>query len=145
MVRFRWGFFSLLVDSHLLSVSSHVILSKLFLTAMPSWSLHPQGLPKAPSPNTITLGVSVVTYAFGGDTIQSTAENFFMHVLSRVRFFATPWPVACQVPLSIYRIFQARILGVGCHFLLQRMFLIQWSNWHPLSLLHYRLTVDSSR
>ena len=31
----------------------------------------------------------------------------------------TPWAEACQAPLSVYGILQARITGVGCHFLLR--------------------------
>ena len=33
----------------------------------------------------------------------------------------TPWTVACQAPLSID--FPGKNTGVGCHFLLQRIFL----------------------
>ena len=41
---------------------------------------------------------------------------------------------------SVHGISQARILGVGCHFLLQGVFLTQGSN---LSLLHWQ--ADSFR
>ena len=47
---------------------------------------------------------------------------------------ATPWSIACQALLSIpgssvHGIFQARILpGMGCHFLLQQIFLTQGLN-----------------
>ena len=39
---------------------------------------------------------------------------------------------------SVHGIFQARILGVGCHFLLQGIFPTQ--GWHPhlLGLLHWQ-------
>ena len=51
-------------------------------------------------------------------------------VLSRVLIFVTPeWTVACQAPLSMD--FPGRNTGVGCHFLLQGVFLIQ-------GLLHCR-------
>ena len=33
-------------------------------------SSNPNYLPKAPSPNTITLGVRALTYEFGGNTVQ---------------------------------------------------------------------------
>ena len=43
--------------------------------------------------------------------------------LSHVQLFEPPWTVAYQVPLSV-GFFQVRVLGtgVGCHFLLQRIF-----------------------
>ena len=52
---------------------------------------------------------------------------------SRVQFFATPWPAACQAPLSMN--FPGKNTGVGCHFLLQAIFPTQGSN---LGLLHCR-------
>ena len=70
--------------------------------------------------------------------------------LSHVRLFATPWTVAHQASLSMGFSRQeywkpARLLCpwdspgkntvVGCHFLLQRIFLTQKSNW---GLLHCR-------
>ena len=47
--------------------------------------------------------------------------------------FATPWTVACQAPLSMG--FSRQEYGVGCHFLLQGIFLTQEPN---LGLLHCR-------
>ena len=41
-------------------------------------------------------------------------------LLSHVRFFATPWTVAYQAPLSMG--FSGNSTGVDCHFLLQRIF-----------------------
>ena len=79
--------------------------------------------------------MSGLTYAFGGDTIQSAAEHVFAHVLSRVRFFVTPWPVARQVPLVYLQNFPGKNTGVGCHFLLQRIFPTQRSNPHLWRLL----------
>ena len=52
--------------------------------------------------------------------------------LSCVRLFATPWTVACQARPSMGCMFCS---GVGCHFLLQRIFPTQGSN--P-GLLHCR-------
>ena len=46
--------------------------------------------------------------------------------LSPVRLFATPWTVARQAPLS--GDFSSKNTGVGCHFLLQGIFLTQGSN-----------------
>ena len=58
--------------------------------------------------------------------------------LSHVQFFASPWTAACQAPLSWD--FPAKNTGVGCHFLLQGIFLTQESN--P-SLLHCRQILPS--
>ena len=46
--------------------------------------------------------------------------------LSRVRFCATMWTVACQDPLSMY--FPGKNTRVGCHFLLQGIFWTQGLN-----------------
>ena len=46
--------------------------------------------------------------------------------LSRVRLFATPWTVACQAALSMRS--PGKNTGVGCHSLLQGIFLTQGSN-----------------
>ena len=53
--------------------------------------------------------------------------------LSHVQFFATPWTVAYQHPLSMG--FSSKNAGVGCHSLLQGIFPTQGSNLGPL---HYR-------
>ena len=50
---------------------------------------------------------------------------------SRLRLFATPWTVAYQAPQD----FPGKNTGVGCHFLLQEVFLTQGLN---LGLLHCR-------
>ena len=49
---------------------------------------------------------------------------------SPVRPFATPWTVARQAPLSMG--FSGKNTGVGCHFLLQRIFPTQGLNLHLL-------------
>ena len=46
--------------------------------------------------------------------------------LSRVRLFVIPWTVAHQAPRSMG--FSGMNTGVGCHFLLQGIFLTQGSN-----------------
>ena len=51
-------------------------------------------------------------------------------LLSCVWFFATPWTVACQAPLSMR--FPGKNTGVGCHFLLQGIFPTQGSKLHLL-------------
>ena len=51
----------------------------------------------------------------------------------------TPWTVAHQAPLS--RDFPGKNTGVGCHFLLQGIFITQGLNPHLLRLLHWQ--VDS--
>ena len=44
-------------------------------------------------------------------------------MLSLVQLFVTPWTVAFQAPLSMG--FPGKNIGVGCHFLLQGIFLTQ--------------------
>ena len=56
--------------------------------------------------------------------------------LSHVRLFATPWMVAYQAPRSMDSL--GKNTGVGCHFLLQGIFLTQGSNLSLLHLLHWQ-------
>ena len=56
---------------------------------------------------------------------------FIRKLLSCVQLFATPWGVACQASLSME--FSSKNTGVGCHALLQGIFLTQGLN---LGLLH---------
>ena len=58
--------------------------------------------------------------------------------LTRVRLFATLWIVARQASLSIFQDFPGKSTGVGCHFLLQGIFLILGSNPCLLRLLHWK-------
>ena len=51
------------------------------------------------------------------------SESHFSHV----QLCATLWAIVCQVPLSV-RFFPSKNIGAGCHFLLQRIFLIQELN-----------------
>ena len=53
--------------------------------------------------------------------------------LSRVQLFAIPWTVAHQAPSSMG--FSRKGTGVGCHFLLQGIFLTQGLN---LGIRHSR-------
>ena len=57
-------------------------------------------------------------------------------LLSPVRLFVTPGTVAHQVSLSMN--FPGKNIGVGCHFLLQGIFLIQGLNPCLLRLLHHQ-------
>ena len=56
--------------------------------------------------------------------------------ISRVQFFVTPWTAAARLlcPWG----FPSKNTGVGCHFLLQGIFLTQGSNPHRLHLLRCR-------
>ena len=54
-------------------------------------------------------------------------------MLNRVQLFRTPWTLACQAPLPMG--FSRQNTRVGCHALLQGIFLTQASN---LGLLHRR-------
>ena len=56
--------------------------------------------------------------------------------LSHVCLFVTPWTVAHQAPRSME--FPDKNTGVGCHSLLQGIFLTQGSNPCLLCLLHCR-------
>ena len=72
-------------------------------------------------------------------TVWDTREAFDLiykvKLLSRVRLFATPWTVARLLcPLDS----PGKNTGVGCHFLLQRIFLTQGSN---LGLPHCKQTL----
>ena len=50
-------------------------------------------------------------------------------VLSHVQLCATPRTAPCQAPLSMG--FSSKVIRVGCHFLLQGIFLIQKSLVSP--------------
>ena len=55
------------------------------------------------------------------------AEYSEVKWLSRARLFATPWTVACTKSLHPWE-FLGKSTRVGCHFLLQGIFLTQGSN-----------------
>ena len=55
----------------------------------------------------------------------------------RVWLCATLWTVVHQAPLSLE--FYSKNIGVGCHFLLQGIFLTQESIWCLLCLLHWQM------
>ena len=55
---------------------------------------------------------------------------------SHVQLFATPWTIACQPPLSMG--FSGKNTGVGCHVLLQGIFLTQGLNPCLLHLLPWQ-------
>ena len=60
-------------------------------------------------------------------------------MLTHVQLFSTPWTLARQASLSMG--FPGKNTGVGCHVLLQGIFLTQGSNLHLLDLRHWQ--VDS--
>ena len=55
-------------------------------------------------------------------------------MVCRIQLFGTPWTVDHQ--LSLLWNFPGKNTGVGCHFLLQEIFLIQGLNLYLLHLLH---------
>jgi len=62
------------------------------------------------------------------------------HSFSCVRLFVVPWTVVQEDPLSMGSSQPEPFPTLmGCHFLLQRIFLTQGSNPHLLRLLHRRL------
>ena len=75
-----------------------------------------------------------LSYQGSPSTMQVVMKTVCAQSLSRVQLLATLWMVVHQAPLSMG--FSRH--GVGCHFLLQEIFLIQRSNLH---LLHWQ--VDS--
>ena len=62
----------------------------------------------------------------------------YVQLFSFVWLFATLCTVAHQAPLSMRFFRQEYWSGVDCHFLLQGIFLTQWSNKCFLCLLHCR-------
>ena len=60
-----------------------------------------------------------------------------IQLLSWVWLFATPWTEACQAPLSMG--FSRQKYWMGCHFLLQGIFLIQGSKLSLLHLLNWEM------
>ena len=71
----------------------------------------------------IDLNVKLLNFYFKNrkifDLWELESEN--VKLLSHVWLCAAPWTVACQVPLSMG--FPGKNTGVGCHFLLQEIFL----------------------
>ena len=64
-----------------------------------------------------------------------THKPMCAQLFSYVQLFVTPWTLACQSPLSMGFLMDKNT-GVGCHFLLQRIFSTQGSNLILLHLLH---------
>ena len=62
----------------------------------------------------------------------------YVCALSRVRLFVIPGTVARQTTLCPWD-FPGKDTGVGCHFLLQRIFQTQGSNLHLLCPLHWQV------
>ena len=72
----------------------------------------------------------------GRPAVNILEYNFALcvYVLSLVQLFVTPWTIACLCPWN----FLGKNIGVGCHFLLQWVFLTQGLNPHLLCLLHWQ-------
>ena len=68
-----------------------------FYKAPSSW---PNYLPNARPPNTISLGIRVSTYEFGGTQVFSPYACILSCFIS-VQLFATLWAITRQVPLSV--------------------------------------------
>ena len=62
---------------------------------------------------------------------------YMLSRFSRIRLFVTPWTIARQAPLSWDS--PGKSPGVGCHALLQGMFLTQGSNRNLWSSLHWQV------
>ena len=64
-----------------------------------------------------------------------------MYMCSVTQSQSNLWnPVDCSPPgSSVHEVFQASILAVGCHFLLQGILLTQGSKQHLLHLLHWQV------
>ena len=65
--------------------------------------------------------------------------SWYLRMYCPIQLSAPPWTVSTRL-LCPWN-FPAKNTGVGCHFLLQGIFLIQVSNVHLLHLLHWQ--VDS--
>ena len=62
---------------------------------------------------------------------------FMLIGLSHVRLFGTSWAIVCQALLSME--FSSKNTRVGCHFLIQQIFLTQGLNPSLLSLLNWQM------
>ena len=68
--------------------------------------------------------------------VRLTVWIIVFRCFSHIQLFATPWTVAHQLlcPWD----YPGKNIGVGCHSLLQGIFLTQGSNLHLLGLLHWQ-------
>ena len=64
-----------------------------------------------------------------------------LHSLTCVKLLATPWTIAHQAPLSMK--FPGKKPGVGCHFLLQGLFLTQGVSCIGRQILYYCSTWEA--
>ena len=85
-----------------------------------------------PEPNFFCFSVSSL-----GQFVPLCCGRVHVRILSCVWLFVTLWTVARQTPLSMRLL--GKNTGVGCHFLLQRIFLTQGSNPYLLWLLHWQV------
>ena len=90
---------------------------------------------------------NIITFIYPKHTLDST-DTYECHckacvhapLLSRSWFFATPWTVTHQAPLSVG--FPRQVLGVGCHFLLHKIFPAQGYNPRLLHWQEYTLPLS---
>ena len=69
----------------------------------------------------------------------SSYHACMLSCFSHVQLFVIPWTIACQAPLSMGFSRQEYSRWVGCHSLLQGIFLIQVLNPSLLHLLHWQV------
>ena len=83
-------------------------------------------------------GAKLESPALQADSLHSESwgKQYRLSCFSHVRLFATLWTVTHQAPLSLD--FPGKNTGVGCHFLLQGIFLTQGLNLSLLYLLHWQ-------
>ena len=76
-----------------------------------------------------------------GEQLYPLQREMYICMLSRcscVRLIATPWTIRLLCPWDS----PGKNTGVGCHFLLQGIFLTQVSNLSLLCLLHWQQILD---
>ena len=82
-------------------------------------------------------GFSCVVVFKGKTWPANFLDSCMLSCFSRVWFFVTLWTTACQAPLPWNS--PGKNTGLGCHFLLQGIFLIQGSNPYFLHLLYWQV------
>ena len=88
------------------------------------------------------LHASVNSFSVSTERKNLWTRSKWFSVCVCVWLFGTPWTMDCSSPdssLSMGFSRQEKNTGVGCHFLLQRIFLTQGSNSILLHLLHWQM------
>ena len=83
----------------------------------------------------LKVSLRVTMHFFASETATVIPLVASAQSLSHIWHFAAPQAVSLQAPLST-GFSRDKNTGVGCHFLLQGIFLNQGSNLHLLNLLH---------